>query len=226
MSKLYLVGTPIGNLEDITERAKKVLQKADLVLAEEVQRTQQLLKGLQIENKVVRYHQHSGEKKKEKIKGWLKDGYDLALVTSAGTPGLSDPGNELVIYLREQKKDFSIIPIPGVSALTTAISVCGFPMDEFSFLGFPPKKKRTKFFDRLFEYSHPVVLFESCHRIIKTLKEILSRNPEQEVFVGRELTKKFESLYYGDIVEVIDQLRGDKIKGEFVIIINNPSKFN
>src|SRR6056297_1514270 len=226
MSKLYLVGTPIGNLEDITERAKKVLQKADLVLAEEVQRTQQLLKGLQIENKVVRYHQHSGEKKKEKIKGWLKDGYDLALVTSAGTPGLSDPGNELVIYLREQKKDFSIIPIPGVSALTTAISVCGFPMDEFSFLGFPPKKKRTKFFDRLFEYSHPVVLFESCHRIINTLKEILSRNPEQEVFVGRELTKKFESLYYGDIVEVIDQLRGDKIKGEFVIIINNPSKFN
>ena len=226
MSKLYLVGTPIGNLEDITERAKKVLQKADLVLAEEVQRTQQLLKGLQIENKVVRYHQHSGEKKKEKIKGWLKDGYDLALVTSAGTPGLSDPGNELVIYLREQKKDFSIIPIPGVSALTTAISVCGFPMDEFSFLGFPPKKKRTKFFDRLFKYSHPVVLFESCHRIIKTLKEILSRNPEQEVFVGRELTKKFESLYYGDIVEVIDQLRGDKIKGEFVIIINNPSKFN
>jgi len=226
MSKLYLVGTPIGNLEDITERAKKVLQKADLVLAEEVQRTQQLLKGLQIENKVVRYHQHSGEKKKEKIKGWLKDGYDLALVTSAGTPGLSDPGNELVIYLREQKKDFSIIPIPGVSALTTAISVCGFPMDEFSFLGFPPKKKRTKFFDHLFEYSHPVVLFESCHRIIKTLKEILSRNPEQEVFVGRELTKKFESLYYGDIVEVIDQLRGDKIKGEFVIIINNPSKFN
>jgi len=226
MNKLYLIGTPIGNLKDITERAKKILQEADLVLAEEVQRTQQLLKGLQIKNKVVRYHQHSDVKKKEKIKEWLKDGYDLALVTSAGTPGLSDPGNELVSFLREQKENFSVVPVPGVSALTTAISVCGFPMDEFSFLGFPPKKKRTKFFDRLFEYSHPVVLFESCHRILKTLKEILSRNPEQEVFVGRELTKKFETLYYGDIVEVIEQLRGGKIKGEFVIIINNPSKFN
>lgn len=222
MGTLYIVATPIGNLKDITERAKDVLAEVDLVLAEEVDRARNLLRALHISSKVVRYHQHSSSHKKDRIGQWLEEGKDLALVSSAGTPGLSDPGNELIHYLRE--KDVSVVPIPGVSALSTAVSICGFPMNQFLFLGFPPKKKKESFFDDLFEIDFPVVLFESSHRILKTLQQIQLRNPEQQIFVGRELTKKFESTYYGRVTEVVDQLGQDQIKGEFVIVINTPQQ--
>ena len=225
MANLFIIATPIGNLEDISLRALRILKEVDIILCEDTRVTRKLLLRYNIKTPVSSYHQHSQLKKINYIAGLLEEGKDLALVSDSGTPGISDPGNKLIAFLVKEDIDLTIIPIPGCSALVSASSISGFPMDKFTFLGFPPhKKKRNKFFEELLKIKHPVVFYESPHRIIKTLNEINDKSQEinldPQVVVCRELTKKFETIYRGTIDEVIKKIKNDKIKGEFTVIIN------
>lgn len=208
------MATPLGNLKDITLRALHVLEEVDLILGEDTRVTKKLLSYYNIKTPVESYHQHSKIKKINKIKNLLNQGKNLALVSDSGTPGISDPGSKLV---EKAKEIAEIIPAPGASAVTAAASISGFPMDKFVFLGFPPHKKgRQKFFREVAEAKYPVIIYESPHRILKTLKELRPK----EVVVCRELTKKFETIYRGKANEIINQI---KPKGEFVIVINTKS---
>lgn len=218
MSFLYIVATPIGNLEDITKRALRILTEVDLILCEDTRQTQKLLSHYGIKTSALSYHQHSKLNKVEYILELLSQGKNLALVSDAGTPGISDPGGQLVS--RVHGSGFKVIPIPGPSAVTTAAGISGFPMERFLFLGFPPmKKKRNKFFEEILSSSYPVIFYESPYRIIKTLKELSSLS--REVVVCRELTKKFETIYRGKIEEVIEKIERDGVRGEFAVIVNN-----
>lgn len=224
MSTLYIIATPIGYLKDITLRAIDILKKADLILCEDTRVTKKLLNYYQIKTPTLSYHQHSKLKKINYILELLKKGKNLALVSDAGTPGISDPGNLLVDEVIKRLRDeVKTIPIPGPSAVTAAASISGFPMDKFLFLGFPPtKRKRKKFFEEVIKSKYPVIFYESPYRIIKTLKELeleaKAFNLEPKIVVCRELTKMFETIYRGEIEEVLKQLENEKIKGEFVII--------
>lgn len=217
MPTLYIVATPIGNLGDFSLRGLRILKEVDLILCEDTRTTKKLLTRYQINKPTVSYHQHSRLTKIEYILNQLKKGRDLALVSEAGTPGISDPGAKLIDYLVRQLPHLKIVPIPGPSALISALSVSGFLADKFIFLGFPPaKKKRKKFFQEVAQAKYTVVLYESSHRILKTLQELI--NLDRQIVVCRELTKKFETIYRGNIREIIEQV---KPKGEFVIIINH-----
>jgi len=228
MADLFIVATPIGNLEDISLRAIRVLKEVDIILCEDTRVTRKLLSRYDIKTSVLSYHQHSQLKKVNYIVDLLEKGKNLALVSDSGTPGISDPGNKLIEFLIKENINVAIIPIPGCSALVSAASISSFPMDRFTFLGFPPhKKKRNKFFEgllrQLVDLKHPVIFYESPHRIIKTLEEVSNKSQELnlnlQVIVCRELTKKFETIYRGTINEVIKNIKDDKIKGEFTIII-------
>ena len=229
MPTLYIVATPIGNLEDITSRALRILREVDLILCEDTRVTKKLLDHYGIKTPVLSYHQHSKLTKINYILELLREGKNLALVSDAGTPGISDPGNKLINEIVEKVEMVEIVPIPGASAVTAAASISGFPMDKFLFLGFPPtKRKRKKFFEEVVNSKYPVIFYESPYRIIKTLKELSSlfaqirgqiSGNSREVVVCRELTKKFETTYRGKIDEVIEKIEKDKIKGEFVVIV-------
>ncbi len=173
MSILYVVGTPIGNLSDISQRALDTLKSVDYILCEDTRVSQKMLTRFNIKKPLISYHQHSKLDKVDYILGLLGDGKNLALISDAGTPGISDPGNELVNLAIKQFNNLTITPIPGTSALTVMASVCGFPMDKFLFLGFPPiKKKRKQFFEEIINSKYPVIFFESPYRIIKTFEEL------------------------------------------------------
>lgn len=218
MGILYIVATPIGNLGDITLRALRALKEADVVLCEDTRVTQKLLSHFAIEKPLVSYHQHSRLQKTEQILQLLREGKNLALVSDAGTPGISDPGNELVNQALQHSNNLTIVPIPGPSALTVVASIAGFSMDKFVFLGFPPAKKgRKTFFEKVAASEYPVVLYESPYRIVKTLAEL---QPDARIVVGRELTKKFETIYRGSAAEVLQQLKKETPRGEFVLIIS------
>ncbi len=229
MGILYIVATPIGNLEDFTFRALKILQGADLILCEDTRVTRKLLAHYKIEKPLLSYHQHSQENVKEKIFQFLSVGKNLALVCDAGTPGISDPGNELVAYLlgySERSRTIRIVPIPGSSALTALASIAGVPMDKFLFLGYPPHKKgRKKFFEEVASSPYPVIMYESPHRILKTLRELneilrkVAVAKNHSIVVGRELTKQFETVYRGSLDDVLKQLEKEKPRGEFVIVV-------
>jgi len=229
---LYVVSTPIGNLEDITQRAIRILKEVDLILCEDKRVAKKLLNFYKIEKPLLSYHQHSKIEKTEEIINFLKEGKKVALISDAGTPGISDPGNKLIEKIVEIfKDDILIIPIPGPCALVAAASISGFPTDRFLFLGFLPKKKKRREFLRKIVYSeYPVIFYESPYRVIRTLKEInslflqVSENcGELKVVVCRELTKKFETIYRGNLLEVIEKLENSILKGEFTIIIWRPS---
>ncbi|MCD6471443.1 16S rRNA (cytidine(1402)-2'-O)-methyltransferase [bacterium] len=222
---LYIVSTPIGNLNDISQRAIKVLKEVDLILCEDTRRTKKLLNFYKIKTPTLSYHQHSKLKKIKKIFDLLKQGKNLALVSDAGTPGISDPGNELIAQLLEKNKKIKISPIPGPSAIITALSVSGFETNKFLFLGFlPKKKKRKKIISEIINSPYPVVFYESPYRLLKTLNELKSAGigESQKLVVCRELTKKFETIYRGRISEVIELLKNNKdnLKGEFTIVID------
>lgn len=224
MAILYIIGTPIGNLEDITLRALRILKEVDFILCEDTRTTQKLLARYEIKTPTLSYHRHSRLQKTEYIVSLLKKGKNLALVTDAGTPGISDPGGKLVeIVVRELGENVSVVPIPGANAAAAALSISGFTADEFLFLGFPPHKKgRQTFFKNLAREAEKrtVVFYESPHRILKSLEEIKNNLPDCEIALCRELTKKFETTYRGAPEEVIEKLKNDKILGEFVVVIN------
>ncbi len=221
---LYIVATPIGNLEDITLRAINVLSNVDLVLAEDTRVTKNLLDHYNIRKGIVSYHQHSDDKKINQIIDLLQNDKNIALVTDAGTPGVNDPGNYLINRIIKEIPDLRIIPIPGPNAAVTALSVSGFASDKFYFLGFPPHKKgRQTFFKNIAIIDDTVVFYESKHRILKALDELkkFSKIENREIMIGRELTKQFETIYRGDIDHVANSLKGDNLLGEFVVVISN-----
>lgn len=212
---LYVVGTPIGNLEDLSPRAHEILKGVNEILCEDTRVTMKLLQKLEIKTAVTSIHQHSTDAQLEHVVQRLKDGTNLAYVSDAGTPNVSDPGGRLVQFAQEHQ--VPIVTIPGPSAVTAALAVCGFPADAFTFLGFPPHKKgRKSYFDQVSVIEHAVVLFESKHRILKTLSELPQ---DRKMFVGRELTKMHETMYRGNAQEIVKQLESGSQKGEFVIVL-------
>lgn len=213
MTKLYIVATPIGNLKDVTFRAVEVLGTVDLVMAEDTRRAKILLDHYKIVTSVDTYHQHSGGE--EKIVKFIKSGKSVAYISDAGTPGISDPGQKLIELCLSN--NIEVEAIPGVSAVTAALSIAGFPTDKFYFRGFLPNKKgRKTALENLKNTKGIIVLYESPYRIIKTLEDIKSTLGDREVVVARELTKKFETVSRGKVSQIINQI---KPKGEFVVII-------
>lgn len=218
--KLYIVATPIGNLEDITLRALRVLKEVQLIACEDTRVTRKLLNHYSISTSTIAFHQHSDSEKIGKIINDLKEGKDIAVVTDAGTPGVSDPGNILVQAAIEN--DIKAIPIPGASAIASLVSVAGIDMQQFTFLGFPPHKKgRETYFKKVSASEIPVMYYESPHRVLKNLEMLSNFAPEKNIILGRELTKMFEETVRGSIGEVIEyfQENPSKVKGEFVIIV-------
>ena len=236
MSTLSIVATPIGNLEDITLRALKVLSAADIILCEDTRVTKKLLDRHSINKQTNSYHAHSTLSRVDEIIAYLKEGKNLALVSDAGTPGISDPGSELVKKVRLElvneirTGDIRIEAIPGPSALTSALSIAGVPCADFTFLGFfPHKKGRETLFKEIVAAERTMVFYESPHRIMKTLESLmehLNGNADhavpKKVTVCRELTKLFEEVVQGTAKEVRDYFEEhpDKIKGEFVVIVS------
>lgn len=219
---LYIAATPIGNFQDITLRALQVLKSVDVILCEDTRVAKKLLDHYQIEKTLLSYHQHSDRRKVKEIADLIKAGKNLALITDAGTPGISDPGNKLIADLRLSIADLKISPLPGVCAAIAALSVSGFPSNKFYFAGFPPlKNKRLKFFQDISAKKETIVFYESTHRIIKTLEELQKfLSAQRKILIARELTKRFETIYCGKIAEVIEKIKGDSLKGEFVIVIS------
>lgn len=219
--KLYIVATPIGNLKDITLRALEILKEVDFILAEDTRVTKKLLMHYEIDIPTLSYHQHSSDSRKFEILKMLLDGKNLALVSDAGTPGISDPGNELIDFILEKEPDVNVIPIPGASAITTTLSVSGFKAFNFIFLGFLPKKGKTKLFKWLKDGKITFSFYESPKRILNTLK-VLEENfgSDTKVFVASELTKIYESLYRGSIKEVYENLQKSVLKGEMVVVVD------
>jgi len=223
MSKFYVVATPIGNLGDITFRAIETLKSVDLILCEDTRVTKKLLDRYEIKKPTMSYHAKSRLAKIDKIFKLLEEGKDLALVSDAGTPSISDPGAMLVSRIKEHFSDsVNVIPIPGASAVITALSASGLPTHEFTFLGFLPHKKgRETLFKEITEAKRTVVFYESPHRILKTLESLSKFCPDKKVCIARELTKIYEEFKTGTAHEILDYLKNNPIKqnGEFTVIV-------
>lgn len=219
--KLSLVATPIGNLEDITLRALRILKEADYVLCEDTRVTGGLLHHFEIKKTLRRYDAHASEQVHEQIMADLLAGQKIALVSDAGTPGVSDPGVLLVQQARAACINIEVVP--GPSAVTSAFSLAGITGNQFVFLGFIPHKKgRQTFFKSLADYAEPAIFFESTHRIIKTLTSLAEFLPTAKVYVARELTKLHEEILIGTADEILAILAAKPVKqkGEFVIIVD------
>lgn len=215
-STLYLVATPVGNLEDMSDRAKRVLRESDAIFAEDTRVAKKLLSAFAIEKPVKTYHQHSSS---NAIISELRRGKNITYVSDAGAPGVSDPGNKLISDIRSANCAANIVPIPGASALTLAIMSCGWNTSTFAFLGFVPHKKgRETLIRSLTEYTYPVFVFESVHRIEKLLDQFHTGLPHNaRLYIGREFTKIHEQIIecaVGDIPEIKKTI---PIKGEFVV---------
>lgn len=215
---LYVVSTPIGNLDDITMRAVHILGNVDLVAAEDTRKTKFLLDHLSLNRPLVSYHSHNESRRVSELVRKLVAGTSVALVTDAGTPGISDPAYLIVHAAIDQ--GVPVIPIPGPSAAVTALIVSGIPTDRFVFEGFlPVKKGRMKTFERLKSEERTIVIFESPFRINRTIHDIVTYLGDRKIAVARELTKKFEEVLRGKATEVLEELARKPRKGEFVIII-------
>ncbi|MCX6795638.1 MAG: 16S rRNA (cytidine(1402)-2'-O)-methyltransferase [Candidatus Falkowbacteria bacterium] len=225
---LFVVGTPIGNLEDLSFRAVRVLKEADYVLCEDTRVTRNLLAHYEIKTPTISYHQHSGLSRTDQIISWLKAEKSLALVSDAGTPGISDPGAALVELVRKEcGEEVLIESVPGPSALAAAISIAGVGCDRFLFLGFLPHKKgRQTMLKQIVASEYPAVVYESKHRVFKLLNELIALQENFQVTICRELTKKFESVYRGSPEKLLAAFEADAVttKGEFVLIIGKEKK--
>ena len=216
--QLFVIGTPIGNLEDITLRAISTLKNVDIILAEDTRNSKKILDANNIDTKMMSYHDHSSDKEIKKIVDLLLDGKQLALISDAGTPTISDPGYGLIRDCI--RNEISIVPIPGVSSITAAMSVSGLPSDSFTFVGFLPQKKgRLKKIKDLQKLDNTIILFESPFRLEKTLNQLLEHLGDRTTVVGRELTKLYEEVIRGNLSDIILHFSKSKIKGEIVIMI-------
>lgn len=221
-STLYLVATPIGNLEDITLRALRVLRECDVVAAEDTRRTGQLLKHFEISKPLLSYFQFNEAKRSEEIIERLRRGEKVALVTDAGSPGISDPGERVV--KAAIVAGLRVESVPGACALVAALTASGLPTEEFHFIGFLPHKsgQRRKQLESLKCFDGTLVLYESPYRIEKLLGELQEVFPERPVVLGRELTKKFEEFLRGTPAELIAATAKRSLKGEFVVMVGPP----
>ncbi|OIP66681.1 MAG: 16S rRNA (cytidine(1402)-2'-O)-methyltransferase [Candidatus Yonathbacteria bacterium CG10_big_fil_rev_8_21_14_0_10_43_136] len=228
MATLFVVGTPIGNLEDITLRALRVLKEVDLILCEDTRVTKRLLLKYEIGTPTMSYHAQSKLAKVDKILSLLEEGKNLALVSDAGTPCISDPGALLVSQILDSKVkgqllNVSVVPIPGPSALVTALSSAGISVAEFTFLGFLPHKKgRETLFKEIADSSRVIAFYESPHRIEKTLESLEKFcGTERNIIIARELTKIYEEFARGTVSDVKAHFaeNPDRIRGEFVVIV-------
>ena len=215
--KLYLVATPIGNLDDITVRAIKVLNEVDVIAAEDTRHSLKLLNHLEISKPLISYHRHNEDVKTSILIQKLLDGENIALVTDAGTPAISDPG-ELVVK-EAIKNNIEIIPIPGACALINALIVSGLDTREFAFYGFLPinKKLRKKKFEELKNESKTIIIYEAPHKIAGTIEDIYKELGDRNIVLARELTKIHETILRGKVSEIIPEL--ENIKGEMIILI-------
>lgn len=222
MSTLYIVATPIGNLEDITLRAIRILGEVDLILCEDTRTTRVLLSKYNINTATMSYHAKSALTKIDKVIEMLEGGKNIALVSDAGTPAISDPGSLLISKVREALPDVAVSPIPGASALISALSASGLTGGAFTFYGFLPHKKgRETLFKTIAESDLISAFYESPHRIEKTLASLAIHIPERKVIIARELTKMFEQIISGTPQEIISyfEKNSDKMRGEFVVIV-------
>ena len=217
--KLYLVSTPIGNLEDITLRALRILREVDLIACEDTRHSRKLLSHYKISNPLTSYHSYNKSKKTPHLLRLLKEGKRIALITDSGTPGISDPSFYLVKSCIEE--NIPLTAIPGPTSLISALVVSGLPTDKFVFLGFLPSKKgkKKKAIESIKENSKTVVFFESPHRIEETLKEMEEILGDRPIALARELTKRFEEVIRGKTPEVRKKIIKEKMKGEIVVIV-------
>ncbi len=224
MSNFYIIATPIGNLEDISFRAVRILGEVDLILCEDTRTTKVLLNKYGISKPTMSYHAQSKLAKTDKIFELLEEGKNLALVSDAGTPGISDPGAMLVAKIKENFGDsVKVIPIPGASAVIAALSASGLPTHEFTFLGFLPHKKgRETLFKEIAESTRTMVFYESPHRILKTLESLDKFCPTKKVCIARELTKIYEEFKTDTPKKVLEYLtlNKEKQRGEFTVIVS------
>lgn len=217
---LYLVATPIGNLEDVTLRALRILKEVDYILAEDTRRSAVLLKHYQINTKLVSFFEANEEKKTAAVIADLKQGKNIALVSEAGTPTISDPGYKLVRACRQEK--IEVVSIPGPSSIIAALSVSSIPREKFIFLGFLPKKQgaRKTLFNEIKQWGCAVVFFESPYRIEKTFMDIKESLGNLKVTIAREMTKKFEETSEMTVEQALAEFKVRSPKGEYVIILN------
>jgi 16S rRNA (cytidine1402-2'-O)-methyltransferase len=218
LGTLYIVATPIGNLNDISHRALEILSMVNICAAEDTRKSNILFRSYEIKTRLVSYHKYSEHEKLDYFISKLKSGKDVALISDAGTPLISDPGYLLVKKAR--KLSIKVIPIPGSSSLTAAISVSGLPINRFTFYGFLPRRIKAK--RELIEFmandTNTSIIFESAKRVEPFLKSLMEVCPEKEVFIAREMTKKYESYYSGQTYKVLEKISSE-LKGEFVIVI-------
>lgn len=217
---LYVVATPIGNLADLTERARAILGAVDLVACEDTRTTGSLLTRLNLHRELVAYHDHNETEAAERLADQLAAGRSIALVSDAGTPAISDPGFRLVRACR--RRGLPVVPVPGASALPAVLSAAGLPTNGFFYAGFLPPKSaaRITFLEKYRDFDYTLALFESCHRIEKFAAEIVATlGPERVVCIAREVTKLHETFLVGPAAEVVQQLSTGSKKGEFVVLI-------
>lgn len=219
---LYVVATPIGNLADFSERGREALAAADCIAAEDTRHSGKLLVHFGIKRPLISYHDHSGGRTREKLLQMLRDGASVALISDAGTPLISDPGYDLVKAAREE--GIEVLPIPGPSALTAALSVSGLPTDRFLFAGFLPAVQagRRKRIEELKDEAATWILYESSHRVLDCVDDLIAiLGDERRIFIAREMTKQFESHFLGSLDQAASWLRADAnhLKGEFVLVL-------
>jgi 16S rRNA (cytidine1402-2'-O)-methyltransferase len=216
MPVLYVVATPIGNLEDVTLRALRVLKEVELIAAEDTRKTKRLLAAYQIKTRLTSYHEYSGQAKLAYLLNWLKE-KDLALVSEAGMPGISDPGYELIVAAAE--RGIPVVPIPGPSAVVTALAVSALPTQQFIYLGFLPRKKgeRTRLLKSVASEPRTMVAFEAPHRLLSTLNELAEVLGDRKIVIGREMTKIHEEVFRGTIREAVEHFQ--QPRGEFTLVI-------
>jgi 16S rRNA (cytidine1402-2'-O)-methyltransferase len=215
---LYIVATPIGNLDDMTLRAIATLKSVDLIAAEDTRKSGILLKKYEIKTPMISFHGYSDDRKLNQIVEELRAGKNIALISDAGTPGISDPGYRLVKAAREN--GITVCPIPGASAFLTALSASGLPINHFVYLGFLPMKKgRQTLLKKLQEEEKTIVFYESTHRILKTLQELSEYFPNRKIVIARELTKIYEEFVSGSAQELYEYYTKKTPKGEFVLMI-------
>lgn len=222
--KLYLCATPIGNLEDITLRALRILKEVDVIAAEDTRHTRKLLSFYDIHTPITSYHEHNEREKGRQLIADIKSGKTVAVVSDAGTPGISDPGYELVAMA--VKEGITVIPVPGASAAIAALAASGLSTDRFIFEGFLPRsgKDRNTALKKILSDERTVIFYESPYRVVKTLSEILDLGGNRKVVVTRELTKVYEQFIRGSISEVLEHFNKHKPKGEFTIILEGKSE--
>lgn len=222
--RLYIVSTPIGNLEDMTLRALRVLSQVDLIAAEDTRHTGVMLQQYEVNNQLTSYHDHNKEKKAPRLISFLKSGKNVAMVSDAGTPGISDPAFYLV--RAAVKEGIEVVPVPGPSAFLAALVVSGLPTDRFVFEGYLPQKqsKRLKKLESLKEEERTIIFYESRHRLKQVIEDILETFGDRQTVLARELTKKFEEVRRGKTSEILTHVSSKGLRGEVVILVAGKPK--